>query len=243
MTSSSVLAMQGISTVLGGYLALDRVDFTVDRGEVRGLIGSNGAGKSTLLNVVVGRVEPDAGSVEFLGAEMRAVPAWRRARLGIALKFQVSTVFERLSIEENMRLGAQPKERGGSGNLDLVGDVLDLVGLGPKRDRVAAELGHGERQWLEIGMVLLTGPKLLLLDEPTSGMTLGESHRTAELIDRLRRSGRVEAMVVVEHDIDFIRLVSDRVTVLHRGRVLASGQVDEVQADPAVRDAYLGRLQ
>ncbi len=243
MTASAVLELRGISTMFGGYKALDRVDFTVDRGEVRGLIGSNGAGKSTLLNVVVGRVEPDAGSVMFLGTDIRTVPGWRRARLGIALKFQVSSVFERLSIEENMRLGAQPKERGGNSNLGVVDDVLDLVGLGPKRKQVAAELGHGERQWLEIGMVLLTGPKLLLLDEPTSGMTLGESHHTAELIDLLRRSGRVEAMVVVEHDIDFIRLVSDRVTVLHRGRVLASGEVDEVQADPAVRDAYLGRLQ
>ncbi len=243
MNATHVLALRGLSTLLGGYRALDRVDFTVDPGEVRGLIGSNGAGKSTLLNVVVGRVEPEAGSVEFLGSEIRTVPAWRRAQLGIALKFQVSSVFERLSVEENMRLGAQPKERGGNGNLELIDEVLDLVGLGEKRDRVAAELGHGERQWLEIGMVLLTGPKLLLLDEPTSGMTLAESHRTAELIERLQRSGRVQAMVVVEHDIDFIRLVSDRVTVLHRGRVLASGEVDEVQADPAVRDAYLGRLQ
>ncbi len=243
MTATPVLALRGISTLLGGYRALDRVDFIVDPGEVRGLIGSNGAGKSTLLNVVVGRVEPETGSVEFLGSEIGTVPGWRRAQLGIALKFQVSSVFERLSVEENMRLGAQSKRRGAKGNLDLVGEVLDLIGLGGKKATLAAELGHGERQWLEIGMVLLTGPKLLLLDEPTSGMTLGESHRTAELIERLQRSGRVRAMVVVEHDIDFIRLVSDRVTVLHRGRVLASGGVDEVQADPAVRDAYLGRLE
>ncbi len=186
-----MLALRGISTMFGGYQALDRVDFIVDRGEVRGLIGSNGAGKSTLLNVVVGRVEPDAGSVMFLGTDIRTVPGWRRARLGIALKFQVSSGVRAAQhrgehAARRPAEGARRQQQPGSG-----GDVLDLVGLGPKRDTVAAELGHGERQWLEIGMVLLTGPKLLLLDEPTSGMTLGESHRTAELIDRLRRSDRV----------------------------------------------------
>ena len=243
MTSSAVLELRGISTMFGGYKALDRVDFTVDRGEVRGLIGSNGAGKSTLLNVGVGGpggTRCRFGDVPRNRYTDRAGLAARPARDRAQIPGQRGVRAARRRGEHAAR-GPAEGAGGGDSNLDLVDDVLDLVGLGPKRKRQTP--ARTRRAAVAGDRDGAAHRSELLLDEPTSGMTLGESHHTAELIDRLRRSDRVEAMVVVEHDIDFIRLVSDRVTVLHHGRVLASGEVDEVQADPAVHDAYLGRLQ
>jgi ABC-type uncharacterized transport system ATPase subunit len=164
----------------------------------------------------------------------------------MGLVFHIISVFDGLTVEENLLLGALPKDPREAGHpVDEIEmkKVIDLVDLGALRDRTAGQLGHGEKQRLEMGMVLLTRPTLLLLDEPTSGMTEAESRRTAGLLQTLRREGEIEAAIVVEHNIEFIRLVADRVTVMHRGGVLADGRIEQVQDDPAVQASFLGRLQ
>jgi ABC-type uncharacterized transport system ATPase subunit len=240
--ATAVLDVKGVTKSFAGFTALKDVSLTLWQGEMRGLIGSNGAGKSTLLHLIYGRELPDEGAISFEGKSVSGLPPFQRARLGMALKFQVTSVFDDLTVEENLALGAQTKSRIRSGKKSRIDEVLSLIELGGKRSWRARELSHGEMQWLEIGMVLLTDPALLLLDEPTSGMTRAESRRTAELLHSLREQRAVAAMIIVEHDLEFIRLVSDNVTVLHRGLLLATGTVAEIQANSDVQDAYLGRL-
>lgn len=239
----SVLTIEGLTKTFRGFVAVDDVSLRLDAGELRGLIGANGAGKSTLLHLIYGRLQADRGTIRFGDIDVTRLPAHQRARLGMGLVFQVTSVFGDLTIEENLLLGALPKapRTGPPVDRDEVERVLELVELASARYRRARHLSHGEQQWLEIGMVLLTRPKLLLLDEPTSGMTRAESRRTASLLRELQAAGAAEAMVVVEHNIEFIRLVSDRVTVMHRGKVLADGTMDEVQANREVQASYLGR--
>jgi ABC-type uncharacterized transport system ATPase subunit len=241
----SILTVSGISKTFGGLKAVANVDLEVERGEMHGLIGANGAGKSTLLHLIYGRIRPERGSIRFNGTDVTLLPVTARARLGMGLVFQIISVFDGLTVEENLLLGALPKDPARSDPVDLpeVEKVIDLVDLQAVRGRNAGKLGHGEKQRLEIGMVLLTRPTLLLLDEPTSGMTAAESRRTAGLLQTLRSEGAIDAAIVVEHNIEFIRLVADRVTVMHRGSVLADGPIDQVQNDPAVQASFLGRLQ
>jgi urea transport system ATP-binding protein len=240
----SVLSVSGLSKSFGGFTAVRDVSLVVVRGEMRGLIGSNGAGKSTLLHLIYGRITPDRGSIHFGGSDVTVLPVTTRARMGMGLVFQVTSIFDGLTVEENLLLGALPKEPGESQPLDqeAVERVTQLLELTQVRHRFAGNLSHGEKRWLEIGMVLLTAPSLLLLDEPTSGMTQAESRRTAELLHQLRSEEAIDAVIVVEHNIEFIRLVSDRVTVMHRGSVLADGPIEDVQNDAAVQDSFLGRL-
>lgn len=237
-----VLEVQRVTKSFAGFTAIKDVSLTLQQGEMRGLIGSNGAGKSTLMHLIYGRELPDEGAIIFGGQGVSDLPPFQRARLGMALKFQVTSVFDDLTVEENLALGAQPKKRVRKGKNERIDEILGLIELEPKRSWQARELSHGEMQWLEIGMVLLTDPALLLLDEPTSGMTRAESRHTADLLHSLREQQAVAAMMIVEHDLEFIRLVSDNVTVLHRGSVLAAGTVAEVQDNADVQDAYLGRL-
>lgn len=240
----SVLSVSGLGKTFGGLKAVANVDLEVERGEMHGLIGANGAGKTTLLHLIYGRIRPERGSIHFNGTDVTLLPVTGRARMGMGLVFQIISVFDGLSVNENLLLGALPKDSTRSDSVDQseVDRVMDLVDLGAVRDRNAGKLGHGEKQRLEIGMVLLTRPTLLLLDEPTSGMTQAESRRTAGLLQTLRSEGAIDAAIVVEHNIEFIRLVADRVTVMHRGTVLAGGPIDEVQNDPAVQASFLGRL-
>jgi urea transport system ATP-binding protein len=239
----SVLAVDAVTKSFGGFLAVDGVSLELNAGELRGLIGANGAGKSTLLHLIYGRLQSDRGTIRFGDTDVTSLPAHQRARLGMGLVFQVASVFGDLTVEENLLLGALPKLPGREASADRaeVERVLDLIELGGVRARRARHLSHGEQRWLEIGMVLLTRPKLLLLDEPTSGMTRAESRSTAALLRELQAARAAEAMIVVEHNIEYIRLVSDRVTVMHRGAVLADGTIDEVQANPDVQASYLGR--
>jgi ABC-type uncharacterized transport system ATPase subunit len=239
----SVLAIHGLTKTFRGFVAVDDVSLELSAGEMLGLIGANGAGKSTLLHLIYGRLHADRGSIRFGTTDLSGLAAHDRARLGMGLVFQVTSVFDDLTVGENLLLGALPKARGSGDGVDRgeVDRVLNLIELGPVRDRPARHLSHGQQRWLELGMVLLTRPKLLLLDEPTSGMTRPESARTASLLRQLQAARAAEAMIVVEHNIEFIRLVSDRVTVMHRGRVLADGTIDEVQANPEVQASYLGR--
>jgi len=240
----SVLQIDGLTKSFRGFTAVDDVSLAVAPGEVRGLIGSNGAGKSTLLHLIYGKLEADSGTISFAGSDVTRMPAHRRARHGMGLVFQLTSVFDELTVEENLKLGALPKKPRTRLSLDLdeVERILRLVELEDVRHRHASELSHGRQQWLEIGMVLLAKPRLLLLDEPTSGMTQAESRRTAELLIELQATNATEAIVVVEHNFEFIRLVSDRVTVMHRGQVLADGTIDEVQANTEVQASFLGRL-
>jgi urea transport system ATP-binding protein len=239
----SVLAVDRVTKTFGGLLAVDDVSLELNAGELRGLIGANGAGKSTLLHLIYGRFRSDRGSIRFADTDVTNLPAHQRARLGMGLVFQVASVFADLTVEENLLLGALPKlpRREASADSAEVERVLELIDLAGVRARRARHLSHGEQRWLEIGMVLLTGPKLLLLDEPTSGMTRAESRNTASLLRQLQAARAAEAMIVVEHNIEFIRLVSDRVTVMHRGSILADGTIEEVQANPDVQASYLGR--
>jgi len=239
----SVLAIDAVTKSFGGFVAVDGVSLELNAGELRGLIGANGAGKSTLLHLIYGRLRGDRGTIRFGDTDVTNLPAHQRARRGMGLVFQVTSVFGDLTVEENLLLGALPKLSGRVASADRaeVERVLELIELGGIRARPARHLSHGEQRWLEIGMVLLTRPKLLLLDEPTSGMTRAESRSTASLLRELQAARAAEAMIVVEHNIEFIRLVSDRVTVMHRGAVLADGTIDEVQANPEVQASYLGR--
>lgn len=239
----SVLTIGGLTKSFRGFVAVNDVSLELNGGELRGLIGANGAGKSTLLHLIYGRLQADHGTIRFGDTDVTHLPAHERARLGMGLVFQVTSIFGDLTIEENLLLGALPKLPGTEPSVDQgeVERVLELIELADVRWRRARHLSHGQQRWLEIGMVLLTKPKLLLLDEPTSGMTRAESRRTASLLRELQAARAAEAMIVVEHNIEFIRLVSDRVTVLHRGEVLADGTIDEVQANPEVQASYLGR--
>jgi urea transport system ATP-binding protein len=241
----SVLAIDRLTKGFRGFVAVRDVSLELNRGELRGLIGANGAGKSTLLHLIYGRLQADRGSIRFGDTDVTDLRARERARLGMGLVFQMTSVFDDLTVEENLLLGALPKLPGADRSVgsDEVERVLELIALTGSRGRRARHLSHGQRRWLEIGMVLLTKPKLLLLDEPTSGMTRAESRSTAALLRELQAASAAEAMIVVEHNIEFIRLVSDRVTVMHRGEVLADGTVDEVQANPEVQASYLGRRQ
>jgi ABC-type uncharacterized transport system ATPase subunit len=239
----SVLAIEGLTKSFRGFVAVDDVSLELNGGELRGLIGANGAGKSSLLHLIYGRLQADHGTIRFGDTDVTHLPAHQRARLGMGLVLQMTSVFDDLTIEENLLLGALPKVPGTEAPMDRaeVERVLELIELANARSRRARHLSHGEQRWLEIGMVLLTRPRLLLLDEPTSGMTRAESRSTAALLRALQASRAADAIIVVEHNIEFIRLVSDRVTVMHRGAVLADGTIDEVQANPEVQASYLGR--
>ncbi|MQY02722.1 urea ABC transporter ATP-binding protein UrtD [Actinomadura macrotermitis] len=242
--SDALLQIRGLKVVFDGFTALDGVDLTVGHGELRFLIGPNGAGKTTLIDVVTGLTRPAAGSVSFAGTELTGRREHRIVRLGIGRTFQTSVVFEELTVLENLDLAAgfrRPlptlllRRRGVP---DAVAAALDTIGLGALADRPAGVLSHGQRQWLEIGMLIAQRPRLLLLDEPVAGMGRGERERTGELLTEIAREHTV---VVVEHDMEFLRRYASQVTVLHEGRVLVEGDVATVQADPRVQEVYLGR--
>jgi len=240
----SLLNVARVTKSFSGFKAVDDLSLSIKSGEVRGLIGSNGAGKSTLLHLIYGQLAPDHGTIEYRNIDVTKSSAGDRARLGIGLVYQVANVFDDLSVEQNLRLGAMPKDLGASpaSEESAIEKTLTMIELEHAAKTSVGQLSHGQRQWLEMGMVLLTKPSLLLLDEPTSGMTRSESVRTARLLRDLREAGAIESMLVVEHNIEFIELVSDEVTVMHRGSVLAQGTIEQIKKDDQVRAAYLGRL-
>jgi urea transport system ATP-binding protein len=241
---TTILEIRGLVTSFDGFRAVDGVDLTIAEGEIRFLIGPNGAGKTTLIDTVTGLVKPAAGSVRFAGREMLGLKEYEVVREGIGRTFQTPTVFENLSVVENIDLAATFRRplisllRRRRGVDDAIAGVLDEIGLAEFTDNQAGTLSHGQRQWLEIGMLLVQNPKLLLLDEPVAGMTKEERTRTGELLQAIALT---RTLVVVEHDMDFVRRFASRVTVLHEGKVLCEGPVAEVQADPIVQEVYLGR--
>lgn len=241
---SGILEIRGLVTSFDGFRAVDGVDLSIGEGEIRFLIGPNGAGKTTLIDTVTGLVKAAAGSVRFDGREMLGLKEYEVVRAGIGRTFQTPTVFEQLSVVENIDLAASFRRplhtllRRRKGVDDAIVAVLEEVALSQFGDQLAGTLSHGQRQWLEIGMLLVQNPRLLLLDEPVAGMTREERTRTGELLQAIALN---HTLVVVEHDMDFVRRFASRVTVLHEGKVLCEGPITEVQADPVVQEVYLGR--
>ncbi len=231
----------------GGVWALHDLTLQIREGEVHGFIGPNGSGKSTLFNLITGRYRPTTGTVSFSGRDLRRLDPDQRARLGITVKFQITSVFAGLSVLENMRLGfigprpvlsgLRPGARERE-DRERAEELLRTIGLWEKRDEPAGVLAHGEKGWLEIGMALATDPRLLLLDEPASGMGADETRKTIALIERIREGRTV---LVIEHDMEFVRAVAQRITVLFRGGLLTQGTYDDIKCDERVIDAYLGR--
>jgi len=248
----AILYLEDIIVSFDGFKALNELSMSISAGELRCIIGPNGAGKTTLMDVITGKTRPDQGRA-FFGSTIDLLRLRENeiASIGVGRKFQKPTVFERLSVFENLEL-ALKADRGVRASvffrlspeqLDRIGEILALIHLKPQAQRVAGLLSHGQKQWLEIGMLLIQNPKLLLLDEPVAGMTDEETERTAELFLSLEGS---HSLVVVEHDMKFIHeLTRDnpakKVTVLHEGSVLAEGSLADMQADPKVVEVYLGR--
>jgi len=231
-----LLEARGVVKEFGGLRAVAGVDLTLRRGELRCLIGPNGAGKSTFFKLLAGVLRPTAGAIRFKGLDLSRLEPHEVARAGIGIKFQVPRVYDRLAVAENLWLAANFRHgRAAAGA--AVERALAQIGFGERRGATVAHLSHGDRQWVEIGMVLAAEPELILLDEPTAGMTHAEARRTADLVREINRRATV---VVVEHDMDFVRQLAATVTVLHRGAVLAEGSMDEIRDNATVRDIYLG---
>jgi urea transport system ATP-binding protein len=245
--TDSILYLDGVSVSFDGFRALNSLSLVIDRGAMRAIIGPNGAGKTTMMDVVTGKTRPDAGDVLYDGrVDLTQLDEAAIAELGIGRKFQKPTVFESQSVEDNILL-ALKGPRGPRDGLfgwrnrvepGRIGAVLETIGLSAERRRLAGALSHGQKQWLEIGMLLAQDPKLLLVDEPVAGMTDAETEKTAELLVAIARD---HAVVVVEHDMAFVRALGCHVTCLHEGSVLAEGSIDVVAGNERVIEVYLGR--
>ena len=235
--AAPLLQTRDLSVHFGGVKAVNDVNFTLAEGELRCLIGPNGAGKSTFFKMLTGQLEPSHGEVLFRGDDISRAYAHQIARLGIGIKTQVPSVFDGLSVRENIHLAASRVHSGGRVR-GLVDEMLERIGLAHAADRMVGQLAHGQRQWVELGLVLSTDPQLILLDEPAAGMTHEEVHKTAELV---REINRTKALIVVEHDMQFIRMIATRVTVFNRGSILVEDAVENILRNPLVRDIYLGK--
>lgn len=241
-----ILYMEDVTVSFDGFKAINNLNLTIDDGELRCIIGPNGAGKTTMMDIITGKTRPTEGSVWFGSRHnLLQMNEPEIASLGIGRKFQKPTVFEALSVFENLELAMAADKRifptltaRMTGEIkDRIDDVLETIGLTALRFQPAGILSHGQKQWLEIGMLLMQRPRLLLVDEPVAGMTEQEMERTAELLTGL--AGK-QSVVVVEHDMGFVRSIARKVTVLHQGSVLAEGSMDQVSNDPKVVEVYLG---
>ncbi len=243
----AVLYLQDVSVSFDGFKAINNLSLDVSVGELRCIIGPNGAGKTTMMDIITGKTRPQSGTV-FFGStiDLLKLSEPQIAQAGIGRKFQKPTVYEQLSVFENLELALKTDKRVWASvrfkltgaQRDRISEVLLLINLSQEHNRSAGLLSHGQKQWLEIGMLLMQEPKLLLLDEPVAGMTDAETDRTAELFNTLKGA---HTLVVVEHDMHFVRQIANLVTVLHEGAVLAQGSLDQVQADERVIEVYLGR--
>ena len=246
-TTTALLYLDGVTVSFDGFRALDNLSFTIEPGEMRAIIGPNGAGKTTMMDVVTGKTRPDTGDVYFDGSyDLSRLDETEIALLGIGRKFQKPTVFDMHTVEDNIGLALKSDRRARktlfwretAEEAGRINSILGIIRLSTLRDRVAGSLSHGQKQWLEIGMLLAQEPKLLLVDEPVAGMTDAETRQTAELLKEINRDRTV---VVVEHDMTFVRELGVRVTCLHEGSVLAEGTIDQVSQNERVVEVYLGR--
>jgi urea transport system ATP-binding protein len=247
MSSSTdfLLALEDVSVSFDGFKAVDRLNLYVDKGELRVIIGPNGAGKTTVLDLICGRTQLSEGSIKFKDQEISGLKEQDIVRRGIGRKFQTPTIYEDLTVFENLELSL-PHGRSVAGALfwnrtaevkERVAEIAETIFLADQIDRPAATLSHGQKQWLEIGMLLIQDPELLMLDEPVAGMSVAERQKTAALLNEIIRN---RSVIVIEHDMKFVESIAHRVTVLHQGKVLAEGNMQSVQANPKVREVYLG---
>src|SRR6056297_4039077 len=245
---TSLLEMSGISKSFDGFKAINNLSLQIGEPELRAVIGPNGAGKTTFMDIITGKTKPDQGSIRFgeLSRSLVGMSESQIAMLGIGRKFQKPTVFEAQNVRENLAMALKNprgpfavlfyrKSREGAARLEAIAEDINLT---EHLARPAGELSHGQKQWLEIGMLLAQDPRLLLVDEPAAGMTPAEREHTTDL---LRRAARTRAVVVIEHDMEFVRRLGCKVTVLHEGSVLAEGSIDHVTQNREVIDVYLGR--
>jgi urea transport system ATP-binding protein len=245
--TSALLYLDGVTVSFDGFRALNNLSFMIAPGEMRAIIGPNGAGKTTMMDVVTGKTRPNSGEVVFDGVHnLTRLDETEIAELGIGRKFQKPTVFDSHTVFDNLELALKSDRRVRTtlwwrdtpGERQRIDEILNIIRLTPVRDRVAGSLSHGQKQWLEIGMLLAQDPKLLLVDEPVAGMTDVETQQTAELLKEINREHTV---VVVEHDMTFVRDLGVKVTCLHEGAVLAEGTIDQVSQNERVVEVYLGR--
>lgn len=245
---SPILDIQNVTVSFGGFKALNNLNFSLEPGELRVIIGPNGAGKTTFLDVITGRVQPTEGSAVFKGRNLSSIPEHKISRLGIGRKFQTPRVYLNLTPRENLELSYNRRKtlwgtlwsQPGKADREEIARLLSIIGLAGKAHGPARVLSHGEKQWLEIGMLVAQSPDLLLVDEPVAGMTDEETERTGQLLMSLAES---HSIIVIEHDMEFVRQIARKVTVLHQGSVLCEGTMDEVQSDPRVIEVYLGEPQ
>src|SRR5882724_1512692 len=246
-TTAALLYINGVSVSFDGFRALNNLSFAIEPGEMRAIIGPNGAGKTTMMDVVTGKTKPDTGDVYFDGSyDLSRLDETQIALLGIGRKFQKPTVFDMHTVEDNIGLALKADRRARKTlfwretpeEASRINSILEIIRLSGVRHRVAGSLAHGQKQWLEIGMLLAQEPKLLLVDEPVAGMTDVETRQTAELLKEINRERTV---VVVEHDMTFVRELGVKVTCLHEGSVLAEGTIDQVSENERVVEVYLGR--
>lgn len=245
---STLLEVSGVSVSFDGFRAINNLSFHMGAAELRAVIGPNGAGKTTFMDIVTGKTRPDKGTIRWgeKGISLLGLSEARIAREGVGRKFQKPTVFEDQTVRANLLVALRNKRgpfaallwRPGPADLERVDALSETIGLAAHLDRKSGELSHGQKQWLEIGMLLAQEPRLLLVDEPAAGMTVAEREKTTEI---LVEAAKTRAVVVVEHDMEFVRRLNCRVTVLHEGSVLAEGSLDHVTSNPDVIDVYLGR--
>ena len=232
-----ILQTNGLSKRFGGVHVARNIDFGIEKGEIHCLIGPNGAGKSSLFKLILGAYRPDAGSILFNGEDVTGLPSFARIRRGMSVKFQVPGIFKDLSVRQNLTISFQHHLHGHDLEATIE-RVLGFAGLTGFEDQAAGTLSHGRQQWLEIGMAVGVEPSLLLLDEPTAGMSPEETRQTGEMLRELNAQG--VTILAVEHDMAFVQQIADRVTVLHFGELFAQGTVQEIIAHPGVADIYLG---
>ncbi|MGB5832650.1 MAG: urea ABC transporter ATP-binding protein UrtD [Thiohalocapsa sp.] len=240
-----VLAIEGLSVSFDGFKAVNDLSLYVDENEIRVIIGPNGAGKTTVLDLICGRTKADAGSILFRDKELTKMRENQIVRAGVGRFFQNPSIYEELSVFENLELSF-PRGRGVFGSLffrrdaeviERVEQVAETIFLADHLNDIAGELSHGQQQWLEIGMLLVQDPALMMLDEPVAGMSVTERRQTAELLHQIIKD---RSVIVVEHDMNFVADIAHRVTVMHQGSILSEGSMEKVQADPRVKEVYLG---
>lgn len=236
---TELLSTTGLTKRFGGLIANDRIDFALARGALRCVIGPNGAGKTTFISMISGHVRPSSGRIRFKGTDITRLPVERRARLGICRKFQTPSLFLNLTVMENIELAVLATRRPRTERRRRIAEVLESIRLEDLRGETVNALTHGQRQWLEVGLLVAKDSELLLLDEPTAGMTAEETRATGMLVQNLVRQVGL-SVIIIEHDIKFVRALAAPVTVLHQGRVLCEGDFVTISEDARVRDIYLG---
>lgn len=240
-----LLSVEDLTVSFDGFRAVDNLTLYVERNELRVIIGPNGAGKTTLLDLICGKTKASSGSIRFKDSELTKMSEHQIVHAGVGRKFQTPSIYENLTVEQNLELSF-PRGRTVAGSLFFKADdevkqrireVAEAIFLVEQLDTMAGLLSHGQKQWLEIGMLLIQDPELLMLDEPVAGMSVAERHKTAELLQKISNN---RSVIVIEHDMEFVKDIAHKVTVLHQGKVLAEGKMDSVQANEKVIEVYLG---